>query len=191
MNGSRSVRTSTNGSTRRTCLPGIVSSSTSATLSRTTSPRSAAETAINASGLRAFVWLAGDKELNALDWQHPAYRYSPALQSLTDAAAAVPVFPNGDYSAHMTQDPRWGTFGHPWQQTLTIWGVDLIESLGAGLLTWLPASRKRVASVGPRPVYEGSATFVHVVAPPVGERVDGEPPEVWPAVETFFRGARV
>ncbi len=98
----------------------------------------AAETAINASGLRAFVWLAGDEELTALDWQHPAYRYSPALQSLTDAAAAVPVFPNGDYFAHMTQDLWWGTFGHPWQQTLTIWGVDMIETLGAELLTWLP-----------------------------------------------------
>ncbi|MFZ2510754.1 MAG: DUF2716 domain-containing protein [Gordonia sp. (in: high G+C Gram-positive bacteria)] len=98
----------------------------------------AGEAAINASGLRAFVWLAEDEELTALDWQHPAYRYSPALQSLTAATAGVPVFPNGDYYAHMTQDLRWGTFGHPWQQTLTVWGVDLIETLGAELLTWLP-----------------------------------------------------
>lgn len=62
---------------------------------------------------------------------------------------------------------------------------------GAPGLALNAVSRTRVASVGPRPAYEGSANFVHVVAPPVGERVDGEPPEVWPAVETFFRGAPV
>ena len=51
------------------------------------------------------------------------------------------------------------------------------------------ASRKRVPSVGPRPAYEGSEGSVHVVAPPAGERADGEQPEVWPAVQSFFRGA--
>ncbi|MGY4769720.1 DUF2716 domain-containing protein [Kribbella sp. CWNU-51] len=33
---------------------------------------------------------------------------------------------------------RWGTFGHPWQRALSIWGDELIESLGTDLLTWLP-----------------------------------------------------
>jgi len=106
-------------------------------------PRFAAgEAAINASALRAFVWLSAEDELTALDWQHPAYRYSPALQSLTDAIAGVPVFPNGDYFAHMTQNLRWGTFGHPWQQTLTIWGADLVDTLDVELLTWLPRHRQ-------------------------------------------------
>jgi hypothetical protein len=50
----------------------------------------------------------------------------------------IPVFPNGDYFAHMTPDLRWGTFAHPWQQSLTIWGIELVEALGAELLTWLP-----------------------------------------------------
>jgi hypothetical protein len=94
--------------------------------------------AINAAALRAFVWLAEEVELVALDWQHPSYRYSPAGLALGDGRWAVPVFPNGDYYAHMTSDLAWGTFGHPWQQTLTIWGDELIESLGAELLTWLP-----------------------------------------------------
>ncbi|MFT3872261.1 MAG: DUF2716 domain-containing protein [Nocardioides sp.] len=102
-------------------------------------PRFAAgEAGINAAALRAFVWLVEGDELVALDWQHPAYRYSPGRQALSDDIPAIPVFPNGDYYAHMTPDLRWGTFGHPWQQTLTIWGNDLIATLGAELLTWLP-----------------------------------------------------
>lgn len=73
-------------------------------------------------------------------------RDEPAVQleqgclvvDLANSIAAVPVFPNGDYYAHMTQDLRWDTFGHPWQQTLTIWGEELVESLGSELLTLLP-----------------------------------------------------
>lgn len=98
----------------------------------------AGEAAISSSALRAFVWLAEDNEVLALDWQHTAYHYSPSQQALSVNAMLVPVFPNGDYFAHMTTDLRWGTFGHPWQQTLTIWGDELIATLGAELLTWLP-----------------------------------------------------
>lgn len=99
----------------------------------------AAEAAINAAALRSFVWLAASEELVALDWQHTPYRYSPA-----DHASAglhewpIPVFPNGDYYIHYALGVRWGTFGHPWQQSLTIWGEELVSSLGAELLAWLP-----------------------------------------------------
>lgn len=51
------------------------------------------------------------------------------------------------------------------------------------------ASRKRVAAVKPRPARVGSENFLHVVAPPVGARADGEQPIVWPAIEVFFRRA--
>lgn len=98
----------------------------------------AGESAVNAAGLRAFVWLAGDTDLVALDWQHPAYRYSPAAHALANVEWSIPVFPNGDYYIHSMPDLSWGTFGHPWQQTLTIWGDPLIEALGAELLAWLP-----------------------------------------------------
>lgn len=123
-------------------------------------PRIAAGTdAINASALRAFVWLTGeDDELLALDWNHSAFRYSPAAFTHSYAASSkvpgavfaacdwpVQVFPNGDYYAHMTPDLRWGTFGHPWQQTLTIWGHELVDTLGAELLTWLPKHRQSLA----------------------------------------------
>jgi hypothetical protein len=38
----------------------------------------------------------------------------------------------------MEPNLRWGTFGHPWQQSLCLWGAELLDSLGAELLTWLP-----------------------------------------------------
>ena len=95
--------------------------------------------AINAAALRAFVWLAGSQEMTALDWQHTPYRYSPAEHAVAELDYwPVPVFPNGDYYIHFVPGLKWGTFGHPWQESLTLWGDELIESLGAELLTWLP-----------------------------------------------------
>jgi hypothetical protein len=94
--------------------------------------------AINAAALRAFVWLAEDEELLALDWQHQTYRYSPARHAVADLPWVTSVAPDGDYYIHTTLDMRWGTFGHPWQRALSIWGDELIESLGTELLTWLP-----------------------------------------------------
>lgn len=101
----------------------------------------AGEAAINACALRAFVWLAGTSELVALDWQHPSYLYSPSAHALGDEAWSIPVFPNGDYYIHAEPSLNWGTFAHPWQQSLTIWGTELIDSLGRELLTWLPKHR--------------------------------------------------
>jgi hypothetical protein len=97
------------------------------------------EAAVNAAALRNFVLLAGSQELTALDWQHTPYRYSPSDHALSEITHwPVPVFPNGDYYIHFPADLRWGTFGHPWQQTLTLWGDELVDSFGAELLTWLP-----------------------------------------------------
>lgn len=99
----------------------------------------AGEQAVNAAALTAFVLLTGQRDLTALDWQHTPYRYSPAKHASAGLEVwPVPVFPNGDYYAHFPDGLAWGTFGHPWQQTLTLWGQPLIESLGAELLTWLP-----------------------------------------------------
>ena len=57
---------------------------------------------------------------------------------LSDAEWNIPVFPNGDYYGHMHADLRWGSFGHPWQQWLLIWGQDLVDTLARKLLAWLP-----------------------------------------------------
>ncbi len=34
-----------------------------------------------------------------------------------------------------------GTFGHPWEQTLCVFGERLVNSLGRTLATWLPIVR--------------------------------------------------
>jgi hypothetical protein len=105
--------------------------------------RGAAYDAINAEALRAFVWALPDiDELIALDWQHPAYRFHPKAQALSWRPEwPVPVFPDGDYFAFLTEDYSEGTFGHPWEQTLCVIGSRLIESLGHSLATWLPVKR--------------------------------------------------
>ncbi|MDQ2755313.1 MAG: DUF2716 domain-containing protein [Actinomycetota bacterium] len=98
----------------------------------------AAVASVEASAARVLLDLAGDEQVLALDWQHPAYRYSPHRLALSGLRLPVPVFPDGDYYVHTPDDLRWGTFGHPWQQTLTLWGDELVTTLGVELATWLP-----------------------------------------------------
>lgn len=106
--------------------------------------RGAAYDAINAEALRAFVWAIPDRsQLIVLDWQHPAYRFYPANQALTWRAEwKVPVYPDGDYFAFLTEDFTEGTFGHPWEQTICVIGERLVETLGRSWATWLPIKRR-------------------------------------------------
>ena len=106
--------------------------------------RGSAYDAINAEALRCFVWALGDAaELVVLDWQHPSYRFRPAIQAVTwQAEWAVPVYPDGDYYAFMTSDFTEGTFGHPWEKSLCVMGERLISTLGRSLATWLPVTRR-------------------------------------------------
>lgn len=105
--------------------------------------RGSAYDAINAEGLRAFVWALTDvAEMIALDWQHPAYRFLPGVQALTCRGEwRVPICPDGDYYAFLTEDFTEGTFGHPWERTLCVMGDRLVGSLGRSLQTWLPVKR--------------------------------------------------
>lgn len=105
----------------------------------------AGSAALDAVALRAFIDLIGDEdggELLALDWQHPSYRWSPARHALGEERWRVRVFPDGDYYVHADPDLTWGTFGHPWQRTLTVWGEPLVATLGAELAAWLPVRRR-------------------------------------------------
>lgn len=105
--------------------------------------------AVEASTARVLLDLAGDEELLALDWQHPAYRYSPQRLAVSGLRLPVPVFPDGDYYVHTPDDLRWGTFGHPWHQTLTLWGSELVDTLGVELATWLPVRHGGTHPGGP------------------------------------------
>jgi hypothetical protein len=99
--------------------------------------------AVNSLGLYAFTRVTGvDEELVVLDWQHPCHRFSPHRQALSDAEWPVTIFPNGDYYVFLTRDFSMGTFGHPWEQSLCIFGEPLVQLLGEPLASTLGVKRR-------------------------------------------------
>jgi len=73
-----------------------------------------------------------------LDWQHEAYRIDPL------ATDALPIFPDGDYYSLLAEDFSFGTFGHPWQQSLCVFGADLLTALPDAIYGSLPVLRVRL-----------------------------------------------
>jgi hypothetical protein len=108
---------------------------------------SAAEKAVSWVALMALVRLTAQSEsLTVLDWHHPGYRFWPHRQALQhDAWWKVPVFPHGDYFIFLNEDMTTGTFGHPWERTLCVFGQALIDAL-APMLAWMPVKRSRPAA---------------------------------------------
>jgi Protein of unknown function (DUF2716) len=100
------------------------------------------EDAINQLTLEALTdVLTEETALVALDWQHPSYWFWPHRQAAITEPWRVPQFPNGDYHILVTQDLMQGTFGHPWEQTLCVFGRDLVGALAPRLTAWLPVKR--------------------------------------------------
>jgi hypothetical protein len=80
--------------------------------------------------------------LIVLDWQHQTYRFWPhRFACQPDSQWPTDVFPNGDYYIFLTEDMNVGTFGHPWEQTLCVFGEPLVSSLVPMLASWLPIKR--------------------------------------------------
>lgn len=104
----------------------------------------AGEAAINSLVLRALTWsFDGAQRFVVLDWQHPCYWFWPHRHAVQQRGWQVTPFPNGDYYIFLTDDLHTGTFGHPWEQTLCVFGQRLIESLVPTLAAWLPIKRSR------------------------------------------------
>jgi putative transposase len=62
-----------------------------------------------------------------LDWQHPSYRCRPHRvrgEEPPDATWPIEVHPDGDYYIWLAEDLRYGTFGHPWEPGLCIFGEE-------------------------------------------------------------------
>jgi hypothetical protein len=99
--------------------------------------------AINSLAVAALVRvLDHDTSVVVLDWQHQTYRFWPHLFAcLPDQQWPTTVFPNGDYYIFLTEDMRTGTFGHPWEQTLCVFGEPLVSALVPMLASWLPLKR--------------------------------------------------
>jgi hypothetical protein len=114
----------------------------------------AGRAAINAIALFAMTQaFAADERLLVLDWQHSSYWFWPHRHAISDDHTwHVEVFPDGDYYAFLTEDMTEGTFGHPWEQTLCIFGPRLLPRLAPLLTSWLPIKRRQAAGpVGSHP----------------------------------------
>jgi hypothetical protein len=72
-----------------------------------------------------------DEYFYALDWQHPCYWVNPFLEFPRDEFDewTIPIFPNGDFYFFIQKDFNWGFLGHPWEQTITVFGQEFIQAL--------------------------------------------------------------
>ncbi|GIN84779.1 hypothetical protein J6TS2_11650 [Heyndrickxia sporothermodurans] len=70
-----------------------------------------------------------DEYFYALDWQHPCYWVNPYLEFPRDDFNewTIPIFPDGDYYFFIQKEFNWGFLGHPWEESITIFGSELIE----------------------------------------------------------------
>lgn len=62
-----------------------------------------------------------------LDWQHNCFRVRPDL--LADGEAPgwpLSPYPDGDYCIFLAEDFSFGSFGHPWERTVCLFGADLL-----------------------------------------------------------------
>jgi Protein of unknown function (DUF2716) len=75
------------------------------------------------------------------DWVHPSILFWPHR---VDSLDGIPgwqtggLFPNGDYTILLAWGDRFGVFGHPWEQSLCVFGaqaVDTLDRLDHGTLT--------------------------------------------------------
>ena len=97
----------------------------------------------------ASVWaltnlVPADQSLTVLDWQHPSYRFWPQRCSTTrveEMFGPITPVPDGNYYAFLTQDYTSGTFGHPWEATLCVFGPDLVALLDPLLRAMLAVVR--------------------------------------------------
>jgi SAM-dependent methyltransferase len=63
----------------------------------------------------------------AVDIHHPCYWVDP--RAMTDRSVGswpFGVLPDGDYWCFVAPDLRCGTFGHPWERTLCVFGAELM-----------------------------------------------------------------
>src|SRR5690606_17536483 len=74
--------------------------------------------------------LSKEEYLYALDWQHKCYKFYPHLPfELEFDEWIVPLIPDGDYHIFLEKDLHFGIFGHPWEQTMCVFGEELIVNI--------------------------------------------------------------
>lgn len=70
-----------------------------------------------------------EQKLYVLDWQHSCYSFWPhgTIEANDFEQWCVPVFPDGEHNIFLAEDFSFGTFGHPWEQTICVFGQSLID----------------------------------------------------------------
>ncbi len=89
--------------------------------------------------------------LFALDWQHTSYRFAPQeVGGPGQPAWPLSPYPDGDYCIFLAEDFRFGSFGHPWEESLCLFGEELLDvaSIEVGKVLGPPIRRSGKA-VGP------------------------------------------
>lgn len=70
--------------------------------------------------------------LFALDWQHASFRFSPHLvRGSGQEQWPLSPYPDGDYCIYLSEDFLTGTFGHPWEGSLRLFGQELLDVASA------------------------------------------------------------
>ena len=69
---------------------------------------------------------AGESVL-VLDWHHTCYRVRPGLLA-GDERPGWPLspYPDGDYYIYLAEDFSCGSFGHPWEHTICLFGAAML-----------------------------------------------------------------
>jgi hypothetical protein len=87
-----------------------------------------------------------------LEWQHTSYRLRPDLPAtaifLPDAPDSRPLaprspFPDGDYPVLLAEDFSYGSFGHPWEYSLCLFGAPLLDAVADDVTRLLQTKLRR------------------------------------------------
>ncbi|MFF3969750.1 DUF2716 domain-containing protein [Streptomyces rubiginosohelvolus] len=73
--------------------------------------------------------LGSKATLLALDWQHTAYRFAPqSVGGPGQPAWPLSPYPDGDYYIYLSEGFRTGSFGHPWEGSLCLFGEEFLDA---------------------------------------------------------------
>jgi hypothetical protein len=62
-----------------------------------------------------------------LDWQHRCFRVRPDLMAGGERSGwPLSPCPDGDYYIFLAEDFSFGSFGHPWEHTICLFGAGLL-----------------------------------------------------------------
>ena len=78
-----------------------------------------------------------EHKMLALDWQHTSYTFDPR----ESGAWQLGVYPDGDYYIFLASVFSFGTFGHPWQLSLCVFGQSLLDMTADRVRGILPVLR--------------------------------------------------